>query len=219
MASGRVVLLFGLSADPPTGMGGHAGLVSWGATSAKVSVDGALRSVDEVWVLPVFHHAFSEKKKMTPYVHRLAMARLAFEHLPGLEGRVKVLETEREVTESNTASGFVGTLDVVKWLQARYPDTHFAVLMGGDTYRDYHAGLWKGGRELEKRVPIVAVPRAGVETNELPAGPALSDVSSRSLRASADPALWKREVQPEVRKYVLAHGLYPLSAGQQRKGR
>ena len=195
----KTVLLFGLSADPPTGMGGHAGLVTWGAHQP---------GIDEVWVLPVFHHAFSEKRHMTPYPHRLAMAKLAFEQLPGLEGRVRVLETEREVTESGTVQGLVGTLDVVGWLKARHPDTHFAVLMGGDTYRDYCGGLWKGGRQLEHEARIVAVPRVGVDAPGTVAGPDLSDISSRSLRASRDPSLWEHAVQPSVREYIRAHGLY-----------
>jgi hypothetical protein len=45
----RTVCLFGLSADPPTGAQGHVGIVR------------ALQQMnewDEIWVLPVYRHAF-----------------------------------------------------------------------------------------------------------------------------------------------------------------
>ena len=197
----RRIALFGLSADPPTGDRGHAGIVRWALERL---------GVDDVWVLPVYQHAFHEKQNMTPYAHRLAMAKLAFEHLAGLEGRVRVMEAERD-TAAMTAD-WVGTIDVVKHLQSLYPGIAFELLMGGDTYRDYLQGKWKGGRQLETLLPISAVPRAGAmggPGGELSiAPPQLGEVSSRVLRASADSEVWEREVSPEVRAYVRDHQLY-----------
>src|SRR5262245_39596359 len=94
VASPKTVLLFGLSADPPTGLEGHDGIVRWGAESLRFPAHETLPEapVDQVWVFPVYRHAFSEKRQITPFAHRLEMARRAFEHLPGLEGRVKVLD-------------------------------------------------------------------------------------------------------------------------------
>jgi hypothetical protein len=46
----KSICLFGLSADPPTGYGGHVGIVQ-----ALQQMD----EWDEVWVLPVYRHTFS----------------------------------------------------------------------------------------------------------------------------------------------------------------
>mmetsp|Transcript_5492 Transcript_5492/g.7996 ORF Transcript_5492/g.7996 Transcript_5492/m.7996 type:complete len:82 (+) Transcript_5492:80-325(+) len=69
------VCLFGLSANPPTGSGGHLGVVSYLASLPhnywQDSVDNG-HSIeefanketyfDEVRVLPVYQHMFSEKR-------------------------------------------------------------------------------------------------------------------------------------------------------------
>ena len=49
----RSVCLFGLSADPPTGMEGHLGIVR------ALQQQGEW---DEVWVLPVYRHTFSVRR-------------------------------------------------------------------------------------------------------------------------------------------------------------
>ena len=59
-ASVRSVAIYGLSANPPTSKGGHATLVR------KLAED-----FDEVWVLPVYSHAFAEKDgELAAYEHR-----------------------------------------------------------------------------------------------------------------------------------------------------
>ena len=61
----RKVCLFGLSANPPTGMGGHAGIVSYLSSmksdvSSSTDEDGRGQSLfDEIRVLPVYKHMFS----------------------------------------------------------------------------------------------------------------------------------------------------------------
>lgn len=65
------ICLFGTSANPPTGTGGHAGIVQ-----ALVG----LRKFDEVRVLPVYRHSFASKRGMLlGFDHRVAMCELAME--------------------------------------------------------------------------------------------------------------------------------------------
>jgi hypothetical protein len=56
----KTVLIFGLSANPPTGAHGHAGIVRWAAQELRVDLpdDAHLLAqeavpIDEVWVMPV----------------------------------------------------------------------------------------------------------------------------------------------------------------------
>src|SRR5690242_15636761 len=65
------VLIFGTSANPPTGRGGHTEIVRDASTH------------DEVWVLPVYRHAYADKD-LAPYADRLAMAHLAFDPIPNV---------------------------------------------------------------------------------------------------------------------------------------
>jgi nicotinic acid mononucleotide adenylyltransferase len=57
----RRVCLFGLSANPPTGTFGHQGIV------AALVAGGTFL---EVWVLPVFTHAYASKRALAPFEHR-----------------------------------------------------------------------------------------------------------------------------------------------------
>ena len=95
VAPGTRVCIYGLSANPPTGEGGHATIVSH-----------LRRMFDEVWVLPVYTHAFESKhNNLAPYEHRKAMCELAFgiAHLTAKQRRnekVKVLDVERAVVRA-----------------------------------------------------------------------------------------------------------------------
>ena len=69
--SGGTVIVYGLSADPPTDVGGHGSVVR-----ALRACEG----VDEVRVTPVYAHAYAEKRlATTSYEARVEMCALAFE--------------------------------------------------------------------------------------------------------------------------------------------
>ncbi|MBK6685127.1 MAG: nicotinate-nicotinamide nucleotide adenylyltransferase [Deltaproteobacteria bacterium] len=205
------VLLFGLSANPPTGMAGHAGLVRWAASRPTHPELGG--PLDALWVLPVYRHAFGDKRQMVAFEHRMAMAKLAFEGLPGLLVPVEVKDTERRVWLEKERVGevdtVVGTIDLVQALLAEHPGIQLGLLLGADTFRDLQAGRWKASGELLATVKVVVVPRIGVDLSvPRPDGPALGPISSSALRASRDPAVWAAALQPEVWAYVQAHHLY-----------
>lgn len=230
----KTVMIFGLSANPPTGLGGHAGIVNWGATSLKVDVKNEDKpelnrddvKMDEVWVLPVYKHAFSAKKGLLDFDHRVAMSKLAFENLPGLEGRVKVKDTERVVIEEALSEGLktgitpdkvrVGTIDIIRRLMADHADTQFVLALGGDTYADLTAGKWKEGDKLLKMLPIVVIPRKGVDgVAGSEDAPQLSDISSTKVRGSTDLEFLKTAVHPDVLQYMVEHKLYAFAGDEQ----
>lgn len=208
----RLVMLFGLSADPPTGLGGHAGMVRWAAQAQVVG----LGRVDEVWVLPVYRHAFESKLDMTRFEHRFRMAQLAFESLEGIEGRVRVLDIERRLALARPDE-LVGTIDVVRALCAEHPSVQFALLLGADTHRDLLAGRWKESEALRSLVPVVVVPRKGVShtpEDAAPDAPELDEISSTVVRGSTDIAFLERVLQPAVLDYIQTHRLYGFRASR-----
>ena len=85
------VCLFGLSANPPTGEGGHVGIVrelSQMMMRVKNNNDGTDSSEEEerfheIRILPVYSHMYNEKRGMqASYEERLEMCRLAFHEIP-----------------------------------------------------------------------------------------------------------------------------------------
>ena len=87
----REILIFGLSANPPTGYGGHAGLV-------KLLADK--RRFDEIWILPVYKHIYETKnKKLIDFEHRMELCRLNFEDLSSEKTKVIVKDFEKQVYE------------------------------------------------------------------------------------------------------------------------
>lgn len=79
----KQIVLFGTSADPPTGEGGHVGI-------AKAL--SALEEFEQIRVVPVFRHNFADKRdRLLPFGDRMHMCELAFEGIP----RVVVSDCER----------------------------------------------------------------------------------------------------------------------------
>ena len=227
----KTTMLFGLSANPPTHLGGHAGIVEWGATKLKVDVpndEDPARArenvpIDEVWVLPVYKHMFASKSDLLGFDDRHAMARLAFEDLPGLEGRVQVKDTERQVitaaVEEAQKNGDppesvkIGSIDMIRHLMKEHPDRQFVLSLGGDTYRDLLAGKWKEGDTLQELIPIVVIPRKGVDGIEGSEdnAPDLTDISSTKVRGSTDLEFLAEVLHPDVLQYVRDHKLYAFA--------
>jgi len=63
------ILLFGLSANPPTGKTGHLGIVHYLSRLGKW---------DEVWVMPVYKHLHNKDSTLAPFDDRLEMCKINF---------------------------------------------------------------------------------------------------------------------------------------------
>ena len=188
--------LFGGSFNPP-----HIGHV----LSVAYALSAGL--VERVVTVPVFAHALG--KRLAAFDHRVEMARLAFEWLPGVE--VSRIE-ERLGTPSRT-------LDTIVALEAEHPSWDLRLLVGSDILGELHQ--WHAFAEIERRAPPLVLPRAGTDV----AGPLprlLPEVSSTDVRArlgawaKAGSPLAQRELEALVPRavlgYVKAHGLYGVPA-------
>lgn len=72
----RQICLFGTSANPPTGDGGHVQIVN------SLS---ELQRFDEIRILPVYRHTFSSKRDLVSYEHRMNMCKVAFSSIPNAQ--------------------------------------------------------------------------------------------------------------------------------------
>ncbi len=206
------VLLFGLSADPPTGERGHLGLVRWAAE--RVQFPELSRPVDRIWVLPVHRHAFTAKSSLSPFVHRLAMARTCF---GDLQSRIPVEVSDMERELAQRGDGPIGTIDLVEYLEAQHVGIQLSLLLGADTANDLFTHRWRRAEELLQRVGVLVVPRVGVPLGEgvhnrvCKDAPALGAVSSTEARMASGHAL-RALVTPAVATYIERHELYPKEA-------
>lgn len=136
----KSVLIFGLSANPPTGRHGHAGIVQYLASLGKW---------EEIWVTPVFKHMHAKNSALIDFEHRYNMCKLNFitneVKGPGKQSKVRVVRLEKEVVDfhlelakqsgTNLEDVKVGTIDVVVYAQEMKPATTFSLTLGECTCR------------------------------------------------------------------------------------
>ena len=154
------IAIFGLSGNPPTGIGGHAGVVRHLVNT---------NSFDEIWILPVYRHSYSSKSSLVLYDHRVNMCRLNFESESTNKCIVKVLTLEKEVYEhilsletkkcSNSnipvPTISMGSIDIIKYILNQISSNNInnvslpriSLVLGSDTYNDLMSGKWKNGAE------------------------------------------------------------------------
>jgi nicotinate-nucleotide adenylyltransferase len=187
--------LFGGSFNPP-----HVGHV--------LSIAYALSTglVERVVAVPVFAHALG--KSLAPFAERLAMARLAFEWLPGVE----VSDIEQSLGSPSR------TLETVRALLAQHPEWQLRLVVGSDILGELHQ--WHAFREIERLAPPLVLPRPGApEPGQAPqATRLLPDISSTEVRTlltdwangkapGGAPEL-ERLVPRAVLTFIREHGLY-----------
>lgn len=180
----RRVAIFGGSFNPPHV--GHVLLTAWIL---------ALEPIDELVVVPVFHHPFA--KDLAPFEHRFAMCELAF---AGVRD-VRVSTVERDL------GGDSLTLRTLERFHADHPDWSMRLVIGSDVVADLDK--WHRWDLVSKLAPPIVVPRAGagVAASDAP----LPEVSSTEVRArlrAGDEAGLRTLVPRRVIAYAREHGLY-----------
>lgn len=204
----RTVGLFGLSANPPTGAGGHLGLVRWALAQTHVPIDA-------LWVVPVYRHVFPEKEDLAAFEHRRAMCQLGLADPVG--PRVVVCSVERDLAEAKGRA--VGTAELLRFVQAEAPDVRWVLVLGQDTFQDLSAGRWREAEWLLSQPRLVAA-RAGLGdagrgTQGVFAVDGLQAVSSSAARRARTRAELTPLVVPAVAAYIERHGLYGFARPEQ----
>jgi nicotinate-nucleotide adenylyltransferase len=170
-------------------------------------------SLDELRVFPT-GQAWHKARGLSPAEHRLAMARLAFEGLPG------VVLDEREIRRP----GPTYTLDTLRELHEERPEAQLVLVMGADQAAALPS--WHGWREiLELAIVSIAQrqdparPLALFDPQSLPGLPARArferidlpamDISATDIRMQAARGIdVSRLVPPAVARYIDLHHLY-----------
>jgi nicotinate-nucleotide adenylyltransferase len=184
--------LFGGSFNPP-----HVGHV----LSIAYALSAGL--VERVVAVPVFAHALG--KSLAPFPERLAMARLAFEWIPGVE----VSDLEQELGSPSR------TLRTIEALSSRHADWQLRLIVGSDILGELHQ--WHAYAQIERLAPPLILPRPGAAHTAFEGARILPDVSSTEVRAylgaaaqgDADADARLRQVVPaSVLEFIRRQGLY-----------
>ncbi len=128
----------------------------------------------DVWIEPVDRHALG--KVPVPYAQRQHWSQLAF----GIFGPRVSVRTDEQRPDSSGA-----TIDLVRYLQASYPDRTFQLAVGSDILAERHR--WHDFPGLVALAPLIILPRPGFAIPADVVGHIapvlLPDVSSTELRA------------------------------------
>jgi nicotinate-nucleotide adenylyltransferase len=198
--------VFGGAFDPP-----HQAHV------ALVEAAIAQLQLDQVRVLPT-GQAWHKPRDLTDAVHRLAMTRLAYQHLS------QVVVDEREIRRPGPSY----TVDTLHDLQADFPQTQLYLLLGDDQRRSlssWHqigeigriAIICAAGRDMAVRAwnenagtpkstpPLSDTLQARIRTLEMPLMPhSATDIRVLVATEQAITGL----VPPAVERYIHEHHLY-----------
>lgn len=160
----------------------------------------------EVWWIPNATPPHKGPDELVAASHRLAMTERATAANDAF--RVCNLEVERD--------GVSYTVDTVRALQERHPDTDFGLILGSDSLDSF--ARWHRPDEIADRVPLVVYKRpGGLESVAEPrfanrvryvAAPVM-EVSGTEIRARCRAGRSIRYLVPDpVRRYIEAHSLY-----------
>lgn len=110
--------------------------------------------LDEVWFVVTPHNPFKEKKTLLKDHHRYEMVYRATEDYP----KLKPSRIEFDLPQPNY------TANTLAYLEEKYPDEVFVLIMGEDNLRSLHK--WKNSEVLLEKYEIYVYPRIAKNTGK-----------------------------------------------------
>lgn len=153
--------------------------------AARLSADP---EIETVALMPVGNHHFKKDTTILPFEQRLQLIQ-------------KVLQPGVEVWLDDAAgSGY--TADLMCRLQAKYPEKHFAFVIGSDNLATLHH--WYDFEWLKANVTFLIVPRVGYELqglDELGINYLIKDIRPPEVSSSS--------IRQKIAQGLSIHGLVP----------
>ncbi|MGJ8661449.1 MAG: nicotinate (nicotinamide) nucleotide adenylyltransferase [Bacteroidota bacterium] len=103
--------------------------------------------IDAVWFVVSPHNPLKKKSTLLEDYHRLAIVKIAIEDEP----KFKAEDIEFKMPQPSY------TIDTLTYLQEKYPDYNFNLLMGEDNLRSFHK--WKNFETIIEKYKIFVYPR------------------------------------------------------------
>jgi nicotinate-nucleotide adenylyltransferase len=156
--------------------------------------------LDRVWIMVSPQNPFKTQSTLLNEYQRLHLAKLATEE----QSRVKVSDIEFYLPKPSY------TIDTLTYLQEKYPEHEFAIVMGSDGLQNIQK--WKNAAVLLARCPIYVYPRPGFDVI-VPEGASVTVVKAPLLDISATHIRYMIEQGKSVRYLVPDRVLEELERG------
>ena len=103
--------------------------------------------LDKIWMVITPHNPFKKKKSLLEDHHRYQLVQRAMDDYPKIEAST----IEFKLKQPNY------TADTLIYLEEKYPDHEFCLIMGGDNLKSFHK--WKNYEVILERHEIYVYPR------------------------------------------------------------
>lgn len=129
--------------------------------------------LNKVWFIVSPQNPLKSSTELLNEYDRLHLVRVATED----DNRIKASDIEFSLPRPSY------TVDTLAYLTEKYPEHEFSVIMGGDSFQNFHK--WKNFEVIAKRFPLYVYPRPGFEiTNKHNADLAIVDAPLLQISAT-----------------------------------
>lgn len=128
--------------------------------------------LDQVWFVVSPQNPFKISQSLLNEYQRLHLVKTAIEGEP----KLRASDIEFHLPKPSY------TIDTLAYLEEKYPQHRFAVIMGSDSFQNLHK--WKNATVLMQRYPIFVYKRAGFEVTA-PPSPHITILDAPLLQISA----------------------------------
>ncbi|MEN8250526.1 MAG: nicotinate (nicotinamide) nucleotide adenylyltransferase [Bacteroidota bacterium] len=130
-------------------------------------------NLEQLWFVVSPHNPLKEKKSLLKDYHRLEMVRLAIEG----DDRFRASDIEFKLPTPSY------TIDTLAYLEEKYPDREFQLVMGADGLRTFHK--WKHADLITQKYHRLIYPRPGIDPNLIAATPNATLVEAPLMEISS----------------------------------
>ena len=166
------VAVYGGSFNPPHVV--HAMVASWLLWSG---------TVDEVWIVPVYRHAFEtiQEKRLVDYASRMLWCQRMAETI---SPSIQVCDVESKLPVPSYS------IDTLEYLASVYPEHQFRLVVGSDVVSQLPQ--WKNWQAIQAKFSPIIVGRVGFDgANQSMIFPNISSTGIREILRKGDmPTSW-----------------------------
>ena len=155
-------------------------------------------ALDELWLVVTPQNPFKEKQSLLNNHLRLEMVHLAIADYP----KLRASDIEFHLPQPNY------TIHTLAYLEEKYPNLHFALIMGEDNLKSLHK--WKNYEQILSNYPIYVYPRLSEGT----VSEALTSYSNIQYVRAPIVELSATFIREEIKKKQNVRPLLPESVWQ-----
>lgn len=112
--------------------------------------------IEQLWFVVSPQNPFKKKENLLADYHRLELVERAIDN----DDRFRASNIEFNLPKPSY------TIDTLTYLQERYPNYHFSIMMGSDNLKNFHK--WKNSEIILENYGVIVYPRPGFDLQKVP---------------------------------------------------